>query len=83
MATNYQYVATEDEFGYGTYFRPVPQFNTYNFPSAFTWVLFLLISSSKELWQTIDQKRNPFCWSSWEGWLVSSIQHLCFQIIQY
>ena len=70
---------TEDEFGYGTYFCPVPQFNTYNVPSAFTWVLFSLISSSKELWRCIDNKPNPFCWSLWEGWLLSSIQYFCFQ----
>ena len=70
---------TEDEYGYGTHFRPVPQFNTNNVPSAFTWVLFSLISSSKELWRLIDQKPNPYRWSSWEGWLLSSVQYFCFQ----
>ena len=70
---------TEDIHGYGTQFRPIPQFVSYKYSSCFTWVLFSILNSCKELWEIIDSKDTPFKWSSWEGWILTSVQHLCFQ----
>ena len=70
---------TEDIHGYGTQFRPIPQFANYNDSSCFTWVLFSILNSCKELWVIIDSKDTPFEWSSWEGWILTVVQHFCFQ----
>jgi predicted GIY-YIG superfamily endonuclease len=70
---------TEDEHRYGTQFRSMPMFNTSDVPSALTWTLFAILSSSSDLWQAVDNKTTPFRWSGWEGWILTAIQQLCFQ----
>ena len=70
---------TEGKNGFGTQFHPIPQFKNIDKPSALTWTLFGLISSCSELWHIIDSKPRPFRWSGWEGWVLASIQKLCFE----
>ena len=55
---------TEDKDGYGTQFRSIPQFINYKDTSCFTWVVFSIMSSYKELWEIVDSKGAPFKWSS-------------------
>ena len=49
---------TQDYNGFGTQFMPIPMFKTNDNPSAPTWILFSLISGSKELWQVINTKKS-------------------------
>lgn len=70
---------TEDRTGYGTQFRSIPQFVNYKNSSCFTWVVFAIMTSCKELWEVVDSKENPFKTSSWEGWILTAVQQLCFQ----
>ena len=70
---------TEDKYGYGTQFRAIPKFNTGDKPSSLTWTLFAILSSCPELWIIVDNKPTPFKWSGWEGWILTSIQKICFE----
>ena len=70
---------TEDSNGYGSQFRPIPKFKTNSKPSLLTWSLFAILSSCKELWYTINSKNGLFYSNGWEGWVLTAIQHMCFQ----
>ena len=70
---------TEDESGYGAQFRSTPSFNYNKGPSCFTWVVIAMLSTCKELWEIIDTKESPFRESSWEGWMMTYTQCLCFE----
>ena len=70
---------TEDVTGYGTQFRSVPKFANNGMNVSLTWSLIGIISSCKQLWSIIDNKQTSFSWSGWEGWVLTSIQHFCFQ----
>ena len=70
---------TQEKEGYGTEFREIPIFHNYQNSFCFTWSLFALLSSSKEFWEVIDSKPEPFKSSSWEGHILTAIQSLCFQ----
>ena len=70
---------TQDYNGFGTQFMPIPMFKTNDNPSAPTWILFSLISGSKELWQVINTKESHFRWTGWEGWVLTAIQYYCFK----
>ena len=70
---------TEDESGYGTQFRSTPPFNYNKGPSCFTWIVIAMLSTCKELWEIIDTKESPFRESSWEGWMMTYAQCLCFE----
>jgi len=51
---------TEDESGNKTQFRSIPQFVNYNESSCFTWIIFAIMSSCKEIWEIVDTKDTPF-----------------------
>ena len=70
---------TQDYNRFGTQFMPIPMFKTNDNPSAPTWIIFSLISGSKELWQVINTKESPFRLTGWEGWVLTAIQYYCFK----
>ena len=70
---------TKDITGYGTQFRSVPKFTNNGMDVSLTWSFFVIVSSCKQLWSIIDSKQSSFSWSGWEGWILTSIQNLCFQ----
>jgi hypothetical protein len=71
---------TEDINGYGSQFCPIPMFKTKIVkPSLLTWSFFSILSSCKELWYIINSKNGIFYSNGWEGWVLTAIQHMCFQ----
>ena len=46
-----------------------------------TWTLFAIFTSCPTLWRIIDTKNSPFCYSRWEGWVLTNIKDFCFKFI--
>ncbi len=76
-------VQMEDTHNYGYQFRPVPTLSDRNAgnvsPAMMTWTLCSILSSVKELWQSVDSKPVPWRFSRWEGHILTYICQNLFQ----
>ena len=70
-------IQTEDNTGFGTQFRPFPNFTTQD-DSMMTWCLCAMLTTVKDLYAAVDCKVGPFYEARWEGHMLVFLQQHSF-----